>query len=288
MDNGGEEEGGCGFNQDVGTGRHKSLPGDEARDVIERFHRDGFAVVRDVLGDDECAFFRRRTDELAADPSTGLPPGQGGLFILRNAEQHDRAFVELFIREPILSLVQRILGPECRFCAQNVVRNPPGHAISHWHVDDILEYPLPPGIPRWDPRVRLPVIWLSVQVPLTDVMTPESGPTEVVPGSQLAGRLPAPEDPVFDGRGAEPVLCRAGDIYLFNHQVWHRGRPNQSAQTRYLMQLQYGRGDSIAVRLQNAARTPALDRFLEGADPRLEAIMVGPPQHSAPGHFNRM
>jgi ectoine hydroxylase-related dioxygenase (phytanoyl-CoA dioxygenase family) len=131
-------------------------------------------------------------------------------------------------------------------------------------------------------------MWLSVQVPLTDVMTPESGPTEVVPGSHFSGRLPAPENPVFEGRGAAPVLCRAGDIYLFNHQVWHRGGPNRSAQTRYLMQLQYGRGDSIAVRLQNAARTPALDRFLKGADPRLEAIMVGPPLHAAPGHFNRM
>ena len=30
------------------------------------------------------------------------------------------------------------------------------------------------------------------------------------------------------------------------------------------------------------------DRFLKGADPRLEAIMAGPPLHSAPGHFNRM
>jgi ectoine hydroxylase-related dioxygenase (phytanoyl-CoA dioxygenase family) len=272
----------------VGKGRHQPLPEDEAREAIESFHRDGFAVVRGVLGEEECAFFRRRTDELAADPSVGPPAGSGGLFILRNAEQHDRAFVELFIREPALSLVRRILGPECRFCAQNVVRNPPGHAISHWHVDDILEYPLPPDIPRWDARVRLPVTWMSVQVPLTDVMTPESGPTEVVPGSHLAGRLPATENPVFEGTGAVPVLCRAGDIYLFNHQVWHRGGPNRSAQTRYLMQLQYGRGDSIAVRLQNTERTPALDRFLKGADPRLEAIMAGPPLHSAPGHFNRM
>jgi ectoine hydroxylase-related dioxygenase (phytanoyl-CoA dioxygenase family) len=131
-------------------------------------------------------------------------------------------------------------------------------------------------------------MWMSVQMPLTDVMTPESGPTEVVRGSHRAGRLPANEDPVFQGRVAEPVLCRAGDIYLFNHQVWHRGRPNTSGDTRYLMQLQYSRGGSIAFRLQRPERTPELERILEGADPALVEIMCEPAKHSAPGHFNRM
>ena len=171
---------------------------------------------------------------------------------------------------------------------QNVIRSRPGNAISHWHVDDILEHPLPPDVPRWDGRVRLPVMWLSVQVPLSDVTTAGRGPTEVVAGSHYSGRLPADEDPVFEGRRAEPVFCRAGDIYLFNHQVWHRGRPNLSPDTRYLMQLQYGRGDSIAFRLQGAQRTPELEAILQGEDPALAEIMLGPAKYSSPGHFNRM
>ena len=41
------------------------------------------------------------------------------------------------------------------------------------------------------------------------------------------------------GRGAVDVYCKAGDIYLTNHQCWHRGAPNLSQRTRYILQVQY-------------------------------------------------
>ncbi len=83
------------------------------------------------------------------------------------------------------------------------------------------------------------------------------------------------ENPVFEGRPAEPILCRAGDIYLFNHMTWHRGMPNVGTKTRYLMQLQYARGDSLAFRCQVAEPTPTMDKLLVGADPRLVHVMTG-------------
>ena len=236
----------------------------ETRAIIERFDRDGCALVRGVLSAAECAHLRELTDQVAkASPS----------FVIRRPEELDLAYARLFIREPILSLVQAILGPECRFCAQNVIRNEPGQAISHWHVDDQLEHPLPPEIPRWDARVRLPLMWMSVQVPLSDITSPADGPTEIVPGSHFSGRMSPPENHAFEGRGAEPVLCQAGDIYLFNHQVWHRGSPNTGTRTRYLMQLQYARGDRLAARCAGAPLSPALARVLTDADPALVAFM---------------
>jgi ectoine hydroxylase-related dioxygenase (phytanoyl-CoA dioxygenase family) len=87
----------------------------------------------------------------------------------------------------------------------------------------------------------MPVIWLSVQIPLTDIECVENGPTQFVPGSQYSGRQPENRDDLqFAGRGAISVLCRAGDIYLQNHQCWHRGAPNVSDRTRYVLQLQFG------------------------------------------------
>jgi hypothetical protein len=35
------------------------------------------------------------------------------------------------------------------------------------------------------------------------------------------------------------VFCKSGDIYLHDPQCWHRGAPNTSDRTRYLMQSQY-------------------------------------------------
>lgn len=247
----------------------------ETSDIIDRFHRDGYAVVRNVLSAEECAKIRALTDEIASRPS--VQAASKGWFVVREPEKEDIAFAQLFIREPIYSLVQQILGPECRFCGQNVIRNRPGEAVSNWHVDDCnkLEHPLPPEIPRWPAGARLPLIWLSVQVPLTDIQELDDGPTEIVPGSHYSGRLPDVDNLVFEGRGVEPIYCRAGDIYLFNHQTWHRGRPNTGTKTRYLMQLQYARGDSLAYRCSVAEPNPAFNQVLAGADPRLVEVMTG-------------
>lgn len=259
--------------------KNHPLPEAEVQEIMNRFHRDGFAVIKNVLSADECASLRTLTDEIAERPS--VKEASQGWFVVRAPQDEHIAFARLFIREPILSLVQHILGPECRFAGQNVIRNQPGEAVSNWHVDDNnkLEHPLPPEIPRWPAGARLPLIWLSVQVALTDIETLDDGPTEIVPGSHYSGRLCPGENPVFEGQGVTPIFAQAGDIYLFNHQTWHRGRPNTGTKTRYLMQLQYGRGDSLAFRCQGAAKTPTLLKVLENADPKLKQVMIGPAQY---------
>ena len=247
----------------------------EAEAILDRFHRDGFVVIPGVLSQTECAALRQLTDTYAADPA--FEEKRSTWFVVRNPQDYSIEFTKLFIREPIFSLVQAILDPNCRFCGQNVIRNQPGQAISNWHVDDCnkLEHPLPPEVPRWPAGARLPLIWLSVQVPLSDITGIEDGPTEIVAGSHYSGRLCPGENPVFESEPAKPILCRAGDIYLFNHQTWHRGSPNTGKKTRYLMQLQYARGDSLAFRCQVAEPTPAMDKILVGADPKLIQVMTG-------------
>jgi ectoine hydroxylase-related dioxygenase (phytanoyl-CoA dioxygenase family) len=109
-------------------------------------------------------------------------------------------------------------------------------------VDDVLEFPLPEDIARFDPRIRMPVFWLTVQVALSDIETEAHGPTQFVPGSHYSGRRPpTQENPTFEGRGPVPVFCKAGDIYLTNHQCWHRGAPNQTERPRDLITNAYVR-----------------------------------------------
>jgi ectoine hydroxylase-related dioxygenase (phytanoyl-CoA dioxygenase family) len=102
-----------------------------------------------------------------------------------------------------------------------------------------VEFPLPPAIPRFDSRMRMPVFWMTIQVALSDIDSLQHGATQFVPTSHYSGRPPQSENPVFEGRSPISILCKAGDIYLTNHQCWHRGAPNQSDRTRYLMQLQF-------------------------------------------------
>jgi len=49
------------------AGLNAPLTEAQTKEVIDNFYREGFALVPGVLGADEVAFLRRRTDELAAD-----------------------------------------------------------------------------------------------------------------------------------------------------------------------------------------------------------------------------
>jgi ectoine hydroxylase-related dioxygenase (phytanoyl-CoA dioxygenase family) len=212
------------------------------RSVLDEFAREGCALVPGIFGAEEAAALRAKTDQFAADEtlSNRHRTWSGDTLVLRFCHELDPLFAAATTRVPVLRLVEGVLGKNPAFNAMNLIRNGPGQAISHWHVDDVLEFPLPEEIARFDPRLRMPVLWLTVQVALSDIDSLEHGPSQFVPASHYSGRYPPrTENPEFEGRGPKPMLCKAGDAYLFNHQCWHRGAPNLSDRTRYLMQLQY-------------------------------------------------
>ena len=211
---------------------------------LEAFFRDGFLHVPGILTPEEVSALRAKTDACFARRESVDPKFVSyahGAFVLRRGAEYDPLFASLIERPEILALASAALGDGPAFNALNVIRNEPGQAISVWHVDDVLEFPLPGDILRFDARIRLPVFWLTIQVALSDIETEAHGPTQFVPGSHYSGRRPPPgeENPTFEGRGPVPVFCRAGDVYLTNHQCWHRGAPNLSDRTRYVLQLQY-------------------------------------------------
>jgi hypothetical protein len=132
-------------------------------------------------------------------------------------------------------------------CGNNSLRTTEGaHRAEQWHVDPPIWFPTPPGMTRHDPRIEMPIFWLTVQMAITDI-GPADGPTEYVLGSHYSGRDPPLEEPPvladdprlnFDGRPPHTVLCKAGDIYLHHSQTWHRGTVNTSGKMRYLHQQQ--------------------------------------------------
>ncbi|WP_395093732.1 phytanoyl-CoA dioxygenase family protein [Armatimonas sp.] len=211
---------------------------------IDVFFREGFLHFPGIFTPDEVTALREKTDACFANREQVDPKFIShvyGAFVLRRGAEYDPLFASLVERPEIQALASAALGPQPAFNALNVIRNEPGQAISLWHVDDVLELPLPEEIPRFDARIRLPVLWLTVQVALSAIETLEHGPTQFVPGSHYSGRRPpkGEENPVFEGQGPVPVFCKAGDVYLTNHQCWHRGAPNLSDRTRYVLQLQY-------------------------------------------------
>jgi ectoine hydroxylase-related dioxygenase (phytanoyl-CoA dioxygenase family) len=211
--------------------------------LTDEFFREGCVLIPKVLDAEMVDALRTKTDAYAAsaDPASKHHTFAGNAFVLRYCHELDPLFQAMTVHPAILQVVEAVLGPNARFNAMNVIRNGPGQAIARWHVDDVLEFPLPPEIPRFDARIRMPVFWMTVQVALSDIDAVEHGPTQFVPASHYSGRKP-PETLEFEGRGPQSVFCKAGDIYLTNHQCWHRGAPNLSDRVRYIMQLQYAQG----------------------------------------------
>jgi ectoine hydroxylase-related dioxygenase (phytanoyl-CoA dioxygenase family) len=209
----------------------------------DAFSRDGYVLIPGVLSGEEAAQLRERTEDYFTRREQIEPrfvSYVGDTFVLRRGADLDPVFAELIHRPALYQIIEAVLGKDPAFNALNVIRNAPGQAIAHWHVDDLLEHPLPEEIARFDARIRLPVLWLTAQLALSDIETEAHGPTQFVAGSHYSGRHPSPaESPVFEGRGGVSVLCRAGDVYLTNHQCWHRGAPNVSDRVRYVLQLQY-------------------------------------------------
>ncbi|MBX3013890.1 MAG: phytanoyl-CoA dioxygenase family protein [Caldilineaceae bacterium] len=209
----------------------------------DEFFREGGVLIPSILTTAEVTALRTKTDDYAADPNTASKhlTMAGNAFVLRYCHELDPLFQAMTTHPTIMQVVKAVLGNDARFNALNVIRNGPGQAIARWHVDDVLEFALPPEIARFDARIRMPVLWMTVQVALSDIDSEEHGPTQFVPKSHYSGRKP-PEVLEFEGQGPTSVFCKAGDIYLTNHQTWHRGAPNRSDRVRYIMQLQYAVG----------------------------------------------
>ena len=282
------------------------LPGEplspqKTKETVEQFFRDGYVHIPDVLTPGEVSALRDKTDELMDDPELRerVNPSLGNTryievrehkttgeelpFMLRNTIELDQVFRDMLVREPILSLAEAVVGKDSKFCGQNVIRNLPGLSLDHWHCDQsgypavpTAIFPLPDGIKRHDPRVRMPVMWFTVQVALTDIESIEDGPTQYVPGSHYSGRTPNDqENPEFDGNGPVSVFCRAGDVYLQDPMCWHRGAPNTSGRTRYLFQSQYAaRWAYVRFNLYN--RVPVADDALQTAGDKLLNLLGRP------------
>jgi ectoine hydroxylase-related dioxygenase (phytanoyl-CoA dioxygenase family) len=150
-----------------------------------------------------------------------------------------------------------------------LIRNLPGLSIERWHVDGQVHFPLPDDVARFDPRIQMQVLWITVQMALTDIESIDQGPTQYVPGSHYSGRGPNDQEhPEFEGHGPTSIFCKAGDIYFQDPQCWHRGAPNRSDRTRYILQSQYAARWAYW-RFNLCNQVPVPEDYLQAADDRL-------------------
>jgi hypothetical protein len=235
---------------------------DQVAEMGEAIHEDGFALIPGVLNPDEIEAACRKIDKLE-------PFG----FDSRGATDHYKCvfnrdpFWLPFIDKPgIIDLAEATMGDQCHIIGQTAWRSHPGHNGWSPHTDRVF-FELPEDVAQ---RVRIPIYLCTAHYYLTDI-TEDLCPTYVIPGSHKSGRSldwgKEPE-PKWEGRGLEPVLCKAGDVLFFRSDVWHSGSLNRTQdQIRYLLQVHYSHR-YIAQQFSPYITWPFNPEIIAAANPR--------------------
>lgn len=253
---------------------------------IEFFHAHGFLVIPHVLTPDQCEFLRNDLDE--ALKRVEGKPYQNSKKIMNRMFEHSQHNLALFALEPIVTFAEHLIGEANGFgysmsagipnanvihvIHNNSFKIPPetdGLAKNAWHQDDTPHVLSLDGKPLTN--IRLNVLAFTVNYYLTDVLSVENGPTQVIPGSHLFGKF-CPLDISEYQEQVYSCLGAMGAAVCFNNQVWHRGSRNSSSITRYITQITY------AKRLVGHKYEPFMNYQMpshcyEGADDRLKQLL---------------
>lgn len=247
---------------------HRQASDEQIRLWVDRFHRDGYLFLENVLTPAMVA-------ELAADLDRALDAradnGSGVIDLHARMFETSAANLRLFDLEPIASFAEALIARDCHVIHNNSFRTPLGKGITTWHQDDPPHFIVTDGRPPTN--IRLPVLLFTANYYLTDVTEVAHGPTQVIPGSHGFGASPPP---VMEGTRWEDDIAScvgpAGSVAMFNCQAWHRGAPNLSDRVRAITQVSYAR------RLVGHKYYPFMnyqmpDHVYRDANPRLRRLL---------------
>lgn len=225
----------------------------------------GYLIIPNALPPATVEHFRARLESIPDSYGYG-PNSQVRLF------EQGMDFVGLLENEPIISLMERVLGLNLHIIALQGHRMRQGTEVHGWHADEIyLQRPTDvPDEVDYPPIINV----INCHYYLVDVPM-ELGPTQIVPGSHRACRQPRAEDgapPRWRGQEHISAVVKAGDCVLYSNQSWHRGGPNQTDQTRLSVVPAYSRR-FVAQRFWPFLNYHLSDDILDQCTPRQRELL---------------
>ncbi len=263
-----------------------------SRADVERYERDGFIVVPDVLTGEEVAGLRQATDELV-ERSRGetrhtevydLEPGHSAaeprVRRIKTPDKWDRRFAAIVRHPRVIACLSALWGPNIRFDSAKLNMKAAGFgAPVEWHQDWAFY-----------PHTNDDLAAVGVMI---DDMAEENGPLMVIPRSHQGpvhdhhseGRFCGAMDLTktsLDIADAEPCLGKAGSISIHHVRAIHASAPNRSARPRRFFLLQFRSADAWP--LLNAPDWETWRNLLvagEEKEPRLADVRVRLPLPAA-------
>jgi hypothetical protein len=201
---------------------------------------DGFVVIDGVVDHTHLDLLQERmTDDLTRLRALPVVPHN---FVWGNIQQNPPPDADLVFRDvvanPFVCQVTRaVLGSGAFNNTLTGNTNVPGSGLQPVHVDDGQLWP--------NLSVAHPPARLVVNVPLSET-TEENGAIELWPGTHLdtlmviGNNIRVPVEHVAARRAVRGPLrgcTRKGAVLIRDMRLWHRGRPNHSAETRFMIAM---------------------------------------------------
>jgi ectoine hydroxylase-related dioxygenase (phytanoyl-CoA dioxygenase family) len=254
---------------------------------IERYNRDGFIVVPDVLSQTEVEALRRATDGLVDksravtdhDDCYDLEPGHSAAMPrvrrIKTPHQWDPAYAACVRHPGILSCLKSLWGQNIRFDVSKLNLKSAGFGSPvEWHQDWAFY-----------PHTNDDLAAVGVMI---DDIDEHNGPMMVVPGSHkgpvydhhVDGRFCGAMDPTRDGIDfSKAIKCtgKAGSITIHHVRAVHGSAPNTSNRQRRFFLMQFRSADAWPLILKPEswdAWTGQLVAGTETFEPRMTACPV--------------
>ena len=225
-----------------------------SRSNVERYSRDGFLVVPNVLSEEEVAGLRSATDDLVErsrsveshnevyDLEPDHSAAEPGVRRIKTPDKWDPRFAAIVRHPGIIACLKALWGPNIRFDSAKLNIKAAGFgAAVEWHQDWAFY-----------PHTNDDLAAVGVMI---DDMLEENGPLMVIPGSHTGpvydhhadGRFCGAMDPTrsdLDFSRAVPCIGKAGSISIHHVRAIHGSAPNTSSRSRRLFLLQFRTADA--------------------------------------------
>lgn len=191
---------------------------DEYAAHLSSLEERGFTVVAQVLSAEELEFLRDALDVIYAqyDPVRDGLQGVEGYRFATNLVDKGPFFESIFLRAPIYTLAQAILGDDCILSSLNTLEPLPGQGNQGLHRDV--------GTQPSQGLVSINTLWII------DDTDRGNGATRVVPFSHKIDDVDRDSD-----APAQYVEGMAGSVIVINAHLLHAASANTSGRRRRIM-----------------------------------------------------
>ena len=198
----------------------------------------GFCVVPNVIPPAECLGIRNSVLHAVNRQRENYPNAPQNVGFTPSIINHDQSFASYLAHQPLMELLQHVLGHNLRISFTSAIINEPGNQRGDWHADWPFNQRNAGHVPAPYPDAVMHITTLWMLSPFSS----QNGGTLVLPGSHRSATNPTCSTS-SDSQRRFPselnVTGAAGSVLVMDSRLWHATAPNDATDARVALAVRY-------------------------------------------------